>query len=236
MEQLTFDLPEARTARRVRQPRGRVDDHGRECPACGVYKPWSDFPLAAKGPRGHNSNCRQCLHDRYRAKSSAPERVACVIDDEGRECVVCRTYKPWDDFPPHAKGSHGRSWQCRPCVRAAGRAWSAEHPEGRARLKLRSQAALFGLDPDMIEVHFMAHSGLCDICGRRADEANTRVKRLSIDHDHDSGAFRGLLCGSCNTGLGSFRDDTKLLAGAIKYLIQAKKEEARHEPALPLRC
>lgn len=235
MEQLSFDVFEVRPARRVRQPWGRVDEQGRECSACGIYKPWSEYTVAAKGPRGHLSNCRQCSHQRYRAKTSRPERKSYLVDDRGRECTACQTYKPWDDFPPHAKGARGRNWQCRPCARAAGRAWSAEHPERRDRLKLRSQASCFGLDPDMVEVHFIAHSGLCDICGRRAEEANARVKRLSIDHDHNSGAFRGLLCGSCNTGLGSFRDDPKLLAAATKYLARAKRQEARNELALPLR-
>lgn len=48
------------------------------------------------------------------------------------------------------------------------------------------------------------------------------TKRLHMDHDHDSGKFRGLLCGSCNSGLGFFRDDFKRLEGIIEYLSQHK--------------
>ena len=48
------------------------------------------------------------------------------------------------------------------------------------------------------------------------------TKRLHMDHDHDSGKFRGLLCGACNTGLGFYKDDFKRLDGIIEYLSQHK--------------
>ena len=50
----------------------------------------------------------------------------------------------------------------------------------------------------------------CMICG--ADD------RLCIDHDHSTKAVRGILCLSCNLGLGSFKDDPEKLKMAIKYL------------------
>ncbi len=59
----------------------------------------------------------------------------------------------------------------------------------------------------------------CDICG--ATETLTRngqVRRPTLDHDHQTGAWRGLLCSRCNTGLGHFRDDPALLRSAAAYI------------------
>lgn len=59
-----------------------------------------------------------------------------------------------------------------------------------------------------------AYDNCCAICGR---ESNPN-KALAFDHCHSTGELRGLLCDSCNTGVGCFRDDVALLQKAIDYL------------------
>lgn len=54
---------------------------------------------------------------------------------------------------------------------------------------------------------------LCAICQHKCHEDD-----LHVDHDHDTGQVRGLLCSSCNTGLGMFKDKIRCLASAIVYL------------------
>jgi hypothetical protein len=53
--------------------------------------------------------------------------------------------------------------------------------------------------------------GACDLCGKQADN-------LHIDHDHSTGQVRGVLCSSCNTGLGKLGDTIEGLQRAITYL------------------
>lgn len=61
--------------------------------------------------------------------------------------------------------------------------------------------------------------GVCAICERaETDTRNGKVKALAVDHDHETGVVRALLCVACNTGLGKFRDDPELLLKAKKYL------------------
>jgi hypothetical protein len=73
-------------------------------------------------------------------------------------------------------------------------------------------------DEEYHEMH-AEQNGRCAICG----EPETLVKKgrvisLSVDHDHNSGKARGLLCNVCNRGLGLFRDNIDYLKNAIDYL------------------
>lgn len=57
----------------------------------------------------------------------------------------------------------------------------------------------------------------CAICGKKVG------KELRIDHNHETGNLRGLLCDSCNWGLGNFKDNIELLRKAISYLERYEK-------------
>ena len=74
----------------------------------------------------------------------------------------------------------------------------------------------YGITVEQYDEMFAAQEGKCAIC-EREDEGRGR-EFLHIDHCHDTGRVRGLLCFFCNSGLGKFRDDPKLLLRAIDYL------------------
>jgi Recombination endonuclease VII/HNH endonuclease len=59
----------------------------------------------------------------------------------------------------------------------------------------------------------------CAICNcAETATRNGRVKALAVDHDHETGEIRGLLCVACNTGIGKFKDNRNTMLAAIKYL------------------
>lgn len=60
----------------------------------------------------------------------------------------------------------------------------------------------------------------CAIC--EAEEVNLKTGLL-VDHDHDTGAVRGLLCHHCNAGIGMLRDNITVMKSAIEYLKKSKK-------------
>ncbi len=64
--------------------------------------------------------------------------------------------------------------------------------------------------------------GMCAICGR----APKAGKHLHVDHDHDTGEVRGLLCFSCNVGVGNFGNDVDRLERTVEYLETRPAERA----------
>ena len=72
----------------------------------------------------------------------------------------------------------------------------------------------YGIGLDQYEWLLEQGKGVCWIC----HQPESRPSVLSVDHDKESGLIRGLLCHNCNTGIGSFRHNIKLLEEAIAYL------------------
>ena len=85
------------------------------------------------------------------------------------------------------------------------------HKEIRWR---RYKAALYGLTPEVYNRMLEEQGGVCAICS----QPEPRCQGLSVDHDHNTGVVRGLLCSNCNTALGLFIDDPDRLARAATYL------------------
>ena len=89
-------------------------------------------------------------------------------------------------------------------------------PEKRARLKAAMRKWMYGLEADQFQSLWDAQHGRCAIC-KGALFVDKR-KSFNIDHCHNTGRVRGLLCNKCNTGLGLLGDDPERLRDAIVYL------------------
>lgn len=73
----------------------------------------------------------------------------------------------------------------------------------------------YGITLEQYEEILTAQGGVCAICG------GTKLSRgnfFHVDHDHETGEIRGLLCDRCNHGLGKFGDSVEILQKAIEYL------------------
>lgn len=91
-------------------------------------------------------------------------------------------------------------------------AWSAH-------MRKHNLKKSFGITPEEYERMHAAQYGLCAICG--LPETMVRHGKLSVlavDHCHDSKQVRALLCGSCNSGLGWFKDDPERMRRAADYV------------------
>lgn len=104
-------------------------------------------------------------------------------------------------------------------VRAADRARHLANPSKRRKELLKS----YGLTIDDYNSMYEKQEGKCAICG-------TVKKRcghdgLVVDHCHNKGHVRGLLCSSCNNGLGRFKDSIESLKKAADYLMKYSEGE-----------
>jgi Recombination endonuclease VII/HNH endonuclease len=92
----------------------------------------------------------------------------------------------------------------------------------------------YGISLETYNVMLAAQNGVCDICHGTetyVPKNQTEVKPLSVDHNHETGAIRGLLCSNCNYIVGHCKEDREILLAAIKYL---DKHEGTDRPMAKL--
>lgn len=109
-----------------------------------------------------------------------------------------------------------KKYQADPCrKRVAARAYRKKNPKKAALAQWRSHLKKkYGISIDDYDALYVRQEGCCAIC--RGVPAQGR---LHIDHDHTTGQVRGLLCRSCNMGLGHFGgEDAAVLQRAAMYL------------------
>lgn len=158
--------------------------------------------------------------DPLHVKPNLGNRTARPVLTE-RTCRSCGRTGALGEFV-HARNT------CKPCARQKLKAWQSANPDKvaviRAREKssevrrltnLRARAAGLGLDVEAVVAYYEAHDGRCEICGNPPRKGG---RDLNMDHDHATGAFRGMLCDNCNAGLGRFKDDPVRMESAISYL------------------
>jgi hypothetical protein len=75
--------------------------------------------------------------------------------------------------------------------------------------------AKYGITMEQYNKLFQDQKGCCAICGVHQAEQN---RRLHIDHCHETGVVRGLLCGNCNLALGHLKDSVEVIEKALVYM------------------
>ncbi len=79
----------------------------------------------------------------------------------------------------------------------------------------------YGLTVEEYENLFVKQNGVCAVCGEPETALSNigKIKMLAVDHDHETGQVRGLLCNRCNTGIGLLGDNKTTLLKAVAYLL-----------------
>lgn len=156
-------------------------------------------------------------------------------------CTKCGKEKPISEFAKDKRSGDGYTYWCKECRNEHNRKYLKENPEKAKEhndkwkerrkeyykrpenaIKLRNSHLKrnFNITVEEYNQMFKEQNGVCAICG--SPEVSDRNFNLCIDHDHETGKIRGLLCNKCNRGLGYFLDNPKILENALKYLLKHK--------------
>jgi len=123
-------------------------------------------------------------------------------------CAKCGQFKPPPDFPRNKTSKSGFHCYCKPCHARQRRESLARNHGGSERhyhLKRR-----YGIGADEVDELIRQQGGLCAVCRKR--------EAKQVDHDHETGAVRGIVCLLCNAAMGAFHDDPMLIRRAIAYV------------------
>ncbi len=145
-----------------------------------------------------------------------------------KKCNKCNQVKSLDSFHRDKNYKDGRKQRCRECANASTKAWykknkkrvaknTRSYRKGNkdyyARVRNSMLKRKFGISREQYNEMLKRQKGVCAIC-----KSKPNGKDLSVDHNHETGMVRGLLCNECNLALGKFKDNEKLVGSALKYL------------------
>lgn len=154
-----------------------------------------------------------------------------------KACTKCKETKLFAEFYKSRSNSGYRSW-CKQCTLEKDKERYHSNPEykdskiGKLRHKWNTDPEAwskrqltvrkshlkrhYGMTLQQYQDLFDGQGGCCAICGEHHE--NVPHKQLMVDHCHETGKVRQLLCDLCNTALGKFRDKPELLDKAAAYL------------------
>jgi len=148
-----------------------------------------------------------------------------------KTCCNCGREKPLSKFHKDASRPDRHTTQCKKCrnahaqqyrarnpdkVRAAGRKYARENYEALKAAGLNGVLQRkYGITLAGYDAMLKAQGNRCAICDTTPEENG---RRFDVDHDHETGDVRGLLCQACNRGIGQLADSAILLRRAADYL------------------
>jgi hypothetical protein len=190
------------------------------CPGCQKTKLSSEFGVNRTKLR---SKCKECISEYNRAKYRGKEysqkeyvRTPDASDSQHKICTLCGEEKPLTEFYVHKKGRLGRFAWCKPCASR----YNSERAKTFQRKEYKRWAFKereYGISKEEYEELSRSQNGLCAVC----QKPNIRDHFLCVDHDHETGFIRGLLCHRCNRSVGFAQDDPQTLRRLADYIEQA---------------
>lgn len=146
---------------------------------------------------------------------------------ETKECICCNKERDIDRFTPLSwskDSTLNRDNTCDICKS------KNNIPNNIGNLNPNDwKLTTYRMNEHEYNVLFEAQEGKCKICGKHQ---SVLERRLAVDHNHVTDEVRGLLCNTCNTGIGLLKENIENFKNAIKYLETTKNGIARSNKPL----
>ena len=133
-----------------------------------------------------------------------------------KTCNKCNIEKDASEFNKKTASKDGLQYHCKECASSYKKKYK-KSPKGKSNQRKTNLKRNYGITPEQYDEILKSQDYKCAIC--RYDKPGGRG-RFHVDHDHETGQVRGLLCHSCNTSLGGFKDNPSITDAATNYLIQ----------------
>jgi hypothetical protein len=156
-----------------------------------------------------------------------------------KQCTKCGQLKELTEFNKQKASKDGLKTICKSCKKISNKNYREHNPDyskvyyqdnkeridklsvlwhhnNKEILKDGALRKKYGITLQQRTIMSEEQGGRCKICN--IEEKHSTRQALCVDHDHDTGAVRGLLCGRCNVGLGMFQDSSEFIIKAATYL------------------
>ena len=186
----------------------------RKCSICSEFKEIVNFEFR-KDQGSYRSQCKPCVSEKRRLREFAAK------GNETKQCSQCNRTLSVSNF--RTRGGNQKNLlksQCNDCLRNNHRAWVEKNPKRVEQYRKADEWTLFkrcqrrNISPDDLFKAIEAQDNKCPVCNQELGE----ITETAIDHNHDTGEFRGVLHKECNRGLGLLKDSPETLRRAARYL------------------
>ena len=160
---------------------------------------------------------------------------------ETKTCSKCGEEKPLDEYHKNKGRKDGYQYECKKCATERSKEYYSEnkeklleqrkeyysenkdkileykkeyYSENKDRKKCLYLQRTYGITLDEYNQMFTDQNGCCAVCGKHEKE---HTKALSVDHDHETGEVRELLCHACNTSFGLLQEDPEIILSLLAY-------------------
>jgi len=217
-----------------RKEKPQVKDGFKICRKCKRELPIEKFSADKRSKDNLTPRCRECI--------SSCRKINSTLDGATKICTTCGIEYPatLEYFYKSEHSKLGLHPKCKKCVREydnseerqkAKRAWTARNrekvrefsreykatPSAKAKTRLNHVLHNYQLTEEELVQMMNNQKGCCEVCGDSLVKPDSK-RFYAVDHNHTTGAVRGLLCNECNLVLGYVKEDKDTLLKAIAYL------------------